>query len=98
MCGYVWVQTKLICACTQVLPMAILHLPAECREVIFTFSNTYISYFLLSLLVPLSPCSFSVLFSGGNPEEAEKHADKAIAVDPYCGLGYQAKAAMELQK
>ena len=45
-----------------------------------------------------SVCSFSVVFAGGSPEEAEKHADKAIEVDPYCGLGYQAKASMELQK
>ena len=49
-------------------------------------------------LTSLFAHSFSVLFSGANPQEAEQHAEKAIEVDPYCGLGYQAKAAMELQK
>ena len=91
-----------VCACVRVyvhVCVCVIYLQHTQRHFHFLYHsqpNSCVCPFpsCPSLLV----CSFSVLFSGGRPEEAEKHADKAIEVDPYCGLGYQAKAAMELQK
>lgn len=41
---------------------------------------------------------FSVLFSGGDMNTATRHAENAIQRDPFCGLGYQALASLEMQR